>query len=80
MSAELIALSNALAQATERAAASAVAVHTEARGSSSGVVWRPGVIVTAEHALVRDEDIHVTLPDGRVVAAAHGGRGPKTQI
>lgn len=80
MSAELIALSNALAQATERAAACAVAVHTEARGSSSGVVWRIGVIVTAEHALGRDEDIHVTLPDGSVVAAALAGRDASTDL
>lgn len=80
MSAELIALSNALAQAIERAAASTVAVHTEARGSSSGVVWRAGVIATAEHALGRDEDIHVTLPDGRVVAAALAGRDASTDL
>src|SRR5690349_22523420 len=80
MSAELIALSDALAQATERAAGSAVAVHTEARGSSSGVVWRTGVIVTAEHALRRDEDIQVTLPDGRVVAATLAGRDPSTDL
>jgi S1-C subfamily serine protease len=80
MSAELIALSNALAQATERAAASAVAVHTEARGSSSGVIWRAGVIVTAEHALARDEDIQLTLPGGRVVAAALAGRDPSTDL
>ncbi len=80
MSAELIALSNALAQATDRAAASTVAVHTEARGSSSGVVWRGGVIVTAEHALRRDEDIHVTLPDGRVVAATLAGRDASTDV
>jgi S1-C subfamily serine protease len=80
MSAELIALSEALAQATERAAGSAVAVHTEARGSSSGVVWRTGVIVTAEHALRRDEDIQVTLPDGRVVAATLAGRDPSTDL
>lgn len=80
MSAELISLSNALAQATERAAASAVAVHTEARGSSSGVVWRAGVIVTAEHALGRDEDIHVTLPDGRVVAVTLAGRDASTDL
>ena len=80
MSAELIVLSNALAQATERAAASTVAVHTEARGSSSGVVWRPGVIVTAEHALRRDEDIQVTLPDGRVVAAVLAGRDASTDL
>ncbi|HTT32516.1 MAG TPA: trypsin-like peptidase domain-containing protein [Methylomirabilota bacterium] len=80
MSAELIAFSNALAQATERAAASTVAVHTEARGSSSGIVWRPGVIVTAEHALRRDEDIALTLPDGRVVAASLVGRDDSTDL
>src|SRR6266436_6117660 len=80
MSAELIELSNALAQITERAARSAVAVHTEARGSSSGVVWRPGVIVTAEHALRRDEEIQVTLPDGRVVPAVLGGRDSTTDL
>jgi S1-C subfamily serine protease len=80
MSAELIALSEALAQAAERAAGSAVAVHTEASGSSSGVVWRPGVIVTAEHALRRDEDIQVTLPDGRVVFATLAGRDPSTDL
>jgi len=80
MSAELIALSNALAQATDHAAASVVAVHTEARGSSSGVIWRDGVIVTAEHALRRDEDIQATLPDGRVVPATLVGRDPSTDI
>jgi S1-C subfamily serine protease len=80
MSSELIELSNALAQATDRAAASAVAIHTEARGSSSGVVWRPGVIVSAEHALQRDEEIHATLPDGRVVQAALAGRDPATDL
>lgn len=80
MSAELVALSNALAQATDRAAASAVAVHTEARGSSSGVIWRSAVIVTAEHALRRDEDIQITLPDGRVVSATLAGRDASTDL
>src|SRR6266849_1669948 len=80
MSAELIELSNALAQATDRAAASVVAIHTEARGSSSGVIWREGVIVTAEHALRRDEEIQVTLPDGRVVPATLAGRDPSTDL
>src|SRR2546429_4977140 len=80
MSAELIELSNSLAQATERAGASAVAIHTEPRGSSSGIIWRSGVIVTAEHALRRDEEIHVTLPDGRVVAATLSGRDPSTDL
>ena len=80
MSAQLIELSNALAQATELAALSAVAVHTESRGSSSGVIWRTGIIVTAEHALRRDEEIQVTLPDGRVVAAELVGRDASTDL
>jgi len=80
MSTELIDLSNALARETDRAAANIVAVHTEARGSSSGVVWRAGVIVTAEHALRRDEEIQVTLPDGRVVTAALVGRDASTDL
>jgi S1-C subfamily serine protease len=80
MSTVLVDLSDALARETERAAAGIVAVHTESRGSSSGVVWRPGVIVTAEHALRRDEEIHVTLPDGRVVAATLAGRDASTDL
>ncbi|HMD07101.1 MAG TPA: S1C family serine protease [Candidatus Acidoferrum sp.] len=80
MSKELIELSNALALATERAAASVVAIHTETSGSSSGIVWRAGVIVTSEHALRRDEEIQVTLPNGRVVPATLAGRDPSTDL
>src|SRR5258708_21489584 len=76
MSAELIELSNALAQATDHAAASVVAIHAEARGSSSGVIWREGVIVTAEHALRHDEEIQATLPNGRILPATLAGRDP----
>jgi S1-C subfamily serine protease len=80
MSTQLIELSDALAQATDRAAANAVAVHAEARGSSSGVIWRPGIVVTSEHALRRDEEIHATLAGGRVVPAMLAGRDPSTDL
>lgn len=80
MASQLVELSNALASATEQAAATVVAVHSEARGSASGVVWRPGVIVTSEHALRRDEDIRVTLVDGRVAQATLVGRDPSTDL
>lgn len=80
MSAEWIAISNALADATEKAAAYAVAVHTEQRGSSSGIIWRSGLIVTAEHALRRDDEIQVTLPDGKIMSAALQGRDPSTDL
>jgi S1-C subfamily serine protease len=80
MSAEWIATSNALADATEKVATHAVAVHTEQRGSSSGVIWRSGLIVTAEHALLRDGEIQVTLPDEQVVSATLQGRDPSTDL
>ncbi|HWH60792.1 MAG TPA: trypsin-like peptidase domain-containing protein [Terriglobales bacterium] len=80
MSNALIELSNTLAEATGRAAVSVVAVHAETRGSASGIVWRSGVIVTSEHALRRDEDIQMTLPDGRVVPATLAGRDPSMDI
>src|SRR6516225_10522963 len=63
MTSELAALSNDLAAAVERAGRSVVAVHARPRFSSAGVIWRPGVIVTAEHT-VREEEITVTLPNG----------------
>lgn len=80
MSSQLVELSNALASATEQAAAIVVAVHSEQRGSASGVVWRPGVIVTSEHALRRDEEIRITLADGRVAQATLVGRDPSTDL
>ena len=80
MSEALIELSNALAGATERAAAHIVAVHTGRRGSSSGVIWRAGMIVTADHALRSDEEIHITLPDQRVVSASLVGRDATTDL
>lgn len=64
MANEWAALSNDLAAAVERAGRSVVAVHARPRFSSSGVIWRPGVIVTAQHAIRREEEITITLPDG----------------
>jgi S1-C subfamily serine protease len=80
MSNELVELSNSLAQATDRVAANLVAVHGETRGSSSGIIWRSGIIVTAEHALSRNEEIQVTLAGGRVAQASLAGRDPSTDI
>ena len=64
MANELTAFSNGLAVAVDRAGRSVVAVHARSRFSSSGVIWRPGVIVTAEHTIRREDEIKVTLPDG----------------
>src|SRR5262249_7621799 len=80
MSEALIELSDALAQATQGAAAHVVAIHSGARGSSSGIVWRTGIIVTADHAFDHDNEIQVTLPGQRVVAATRAGRDPGSDL
>ena len=80
MANELAALSQELAAAVERAGNSVVAVHARPRFSSSGVFWRPGVIVTAEHTLQREEEITVTLPHGSKAPATLAGSDPGTDI
>jgi S1-C subfamily serine protease len=80
MPSELMDLSNAIAETAAQAVCSVVAVHTEKRGSSSGVIWESGVIATPDHALRRDEEIRITLGDGRVVPASLAGRDPSTDI
>lgn len=80
MTNELAALSNDLAAAVERAGKSVVAVHARPRFSSAGVIWQPGVIVTAEHTVRREEEISVTLPDGTDRAATLAGADAGTDI
>src|SRR5947209_17749711 len=80
MANELAALSNEIAAAVEAAGKNVVAVHARPRFSSSGVVWRPGVIVTAEHTIRREEEITVTLGDGSTVPATLAGSDAGTDI
>ena len=76
----LIALSLQLAATAERAGRSVVAINARWRNSSSGVIWRNGVIVTADHTIRREEEIRVTLPDGRSATAELAGRDPGTDL
>src|SRR4051795_10400604 len=80
MANELATLSDQLAGIVERAAPSVVAVHARPRFSSSGVFWRPGIVVTAEHTIRREEEIEVTLPDGRNAPANLAGSDPGTDL
>lgn len=76
----LTALSNELVSAVEQIGRNVVSVHGHPRVSSSGIVWKPGVVVTAEHMLRRDSGIRVTLADGRTVAAEVAGRDAETDL
>ena len=58
-----------------------VRVEARRRLPASGIVWSPeGVIVTAHHAVERDENISVGLPDGQTVSASLAGRDPTTDV
>src|SRR3954463_7436948 len=80
MANELATLSGQIAGIVERAAPSVVAVHARSRFSSSGVLWRPGVIVTAEHTVRREEEVTVTLPNGERAPATLAGSDAGTDI
>ena len=73
-------LSNDLAKLVEQFQSDVVAVHARHRYPSSGVHWRPGIIVTADHTIRQDEDMQVTLADGRTVPATLGGRDAGSDI
>lgn len=76
----LSALSDQVAAAVARAAASVVTVHARPRVTSSGVIWAPGWIATADHTLTRTEGIQLTLADGRRVDAKLRGRDAATGV
>ncbi|MBE9181054.1 trypsin-like peptidase domain-containing protein [Oculatella sp. LEGE 06141] len=76
----LVALSNDLADAIAHAANAIVTVNARQRCSSSGVHWQPGIVVTADHTIKREEDITVTVADDRTLAATLVGRDSGTDL
>lgn len=73
-------LSNALAEAVQRGGRSVVTVHGRGRLPSTGVHWRSGIIVTADHTLERSEEITVWAPDVGNLPATVVGRDPTTDL
>jgi len=73
-------LSNDVSGAIARAAQSVVAVDARRRSTSSGVHWREGIVVTADHAVKRDSEIALTLPDGREAPAELVGRDASIDV
>src|SRR6266566_3831700 len=73
-------LSNELAAAVEQVAGSVVAVNARPRLPSTGVHWRPGIIVTADHTVRSIEELTVVDREGRTMAATLLGRDPGTDL
>ena len=76
----IAALSDQIADIVARAGASVVAVHARRAYPSSGLLWQPGVVVTAAHAIRRESDIVVVLPDGSRMPAVLAGVDSGTDV
>jgi S1-C subfamily serine protease len=72
-------LSAALGGLVAAVSPSVVSIHSH-RALSSGFVWKPGLIITADEALAEEGDVTVTLAGGKRVAATIAGRDPTTDV
>jgi S1-C subfamily serine protease len=69
-------LSKSISETIEAVQDSIVTVHGGGRSTSSGVVWRPGVVVTVRQGLRRGDSLQVALrgePFAATLAGADGG-------
>jgi S1-C subfamily serine protease len=73
-------LSHEFAAIVAAAAPAVVAVHGGGRRPSSGLIWQPGVVVTAEETIAHDNNLAVMLPGGDRVQATLAGSDPSTDI
>jgi len=74
-------LSANLAATVQKSGPSILRVEGRYRTPATGLVWSTdGLVVTAHHAVQREEQIQVGLPDGKTTAAALVGRDPTTDV
>jgi S1-C subfamily serine protease len=76
----LLAFSNDLAAAVAHASRAVFGVNARPRLASTGVHWRAGLVVTADHTVRVDGPVTVTRPDGRVIQATVAGRDPAVDV
>jgi len=70
----LVELSDALADAAEKAGNATVLVNARRRMPASGIIYASDLILTADHIVEREEGIKVILADGAEVSARVAGR------
>lgn len=76
----LVELSDALADAAEKAGKATVLVNARRRMPASGIVYASDLVLTADHIVEREEDIKVTLADGTEISAKVAGRDAGTDL
>lgn len=80
MSNVLVELSNAFAAAVETAGKSTVLVNARRRLPATGIAYAADLVLTADHAVERDEDLSVTQFDGSEIPAKLAGRDPGNDL
>ncbi len=70
----LVELSDALADAAEKAGKATVLVNARRRMPASGIAYANDLVLTADHIVEREDDITVTLADGTEIPAKVAGR------
>lgn len=76
----LVELSEALAEAAERAGQATVLVNARRRLPASGIVYAADLVLTADHVVEREEEISVMLFDGTEIQATIAGRDPASDL
>jgi S1-C subfamily serine protease len=76
----LATLSHQLAGAVEAAGRAVVQVDGRARRPSSGTVYATDLVIAADHAVERDEELRVETADERTLDARLLGRDPATDL
>ena len=80
MSNPLTDFSNGLTAAVEKGGASTILVDARKRYPASGIAYAEDLILTADHVVTREEEIKVTLPDGKNLNATLAGRDPGSDL
>lgn len=76
----LTALSDAMADAVEKAAQGTVLIDARRRFPASGIAYASDLIITASHVLEREEEIPVILPGNEKLTASFVGRDPASDL
>lgn len=72
--------SNALTAAVEKGGAYTVLVDARKRFPASGIAYAEDLVLTADHAVTREDGTRVGLADGRMLEATLAGRDPGSDL
>jgi S1-C subfamily serine protease len=80
MSNAFVDFSAALAAAVDKGGAATVLVDARKRYPASGIAFAADLVLTADHVITREEDLHVVAADGKSMAATIAGRDPGSDL